>query len=199
MTKQFDWPAIRAGYERGMSPTEIAKTIPESPSRQAIEKRAKREGWEVAKLPDQAPGTELTGKDATKAVVLQKIRSGVPLGVAAKAAGIHDNTLRNWRNDDVAFGEAVQAARAAFIARKIEQVDEAGERDWKAAAYVLERSPETRDQYGHKQDSGGVTVVLNINRKEGITIEGHRVSESLASPDVHEREYADTSEQIAEA
>lgn len=172
--RQFDWPTIRAAYERGLTPTEIVSTLPDCPSRQAVEKRAKKEGWQVAKLPNQAPDTQLTGKDATRAVVLQKVRSGVPLGIAARAAGIHPNTLKNWRDDDVEFGEAVQAARAAFLARKIQQIDEAGERDWKAASYLVERASETRDEYSQSKSDGGLTIVLQIDRSQeprGVTLE----------------------------
>lgn len=194
--RQFDWPAIRAAAERGLTPTEIANTLPDSPSRQAIEKRMKREGWEVATLPNQAPDTQLTGTDATRAVVLQKVRSGVPLGIAARAAGIHPNTLKNWRDDDVTFGEAVQAARAAFLARKIAQVDEAGERDWKAASYLIERAPETRDEFGATKSDNSLTIVLQIDRSEGITIDGSAITDESARTDDDAREPAEDRKQL---
>ncbi len=170
----FDWPLIRAGYERGLTPNELADTIPNSPTRQAIAKRAAKEGWQVARLPDNTPATVLEGDAATKAVILQNVRNGVGLGIAAQAAGVHENTLYNWRQSDVAFGEAILAARAAFIQTNIKRVNDAGERDWKAASYLLERSPETKDQFSQKSEGGGTTIVLKIDRTEGVTIDGKR-------------------------
>ena len=175
MSRQFDWPTIRNSYERGVSPCEISKTLTESPSRQAIEKRAKKEGWQVAVvLPEQ----EKAVSDSTRAIVVQKVRNGVPFTQAAREAGITERTLYNWRHDGSGFAEILEAARAAFLSKQIERIDEAGTRDWKAAAYLLERAPETRSEFGQKQDSGGLTIVLNIDRSErdGITIEHDSVS-----------------------
>lgn len=168
MRNEFDWPAIRAGYERGISPVELARSIPESPSRQAIEKRAKKEGWEVAQRADESlPATE-------RDIVLQYIRNGATNKLAAAAAGISGSTLTRWLQDDE-FSALVQAARAAHLTKHIGNIDSAGERDWKASAYILERATETKDQFSQHKDSGGLTIVLNIDRRteeeRGITIE----------------------------
>ena len=169
MKRTFDWHAIRAAYERGVGPTEIASSLPESPSRQAIEKRAIKEGWEVARLPD-SPGKSLSDP---KAIVLSKIRTGSPKKLAALAAGISESTLYDWLKSDPSFRSLCEASRAAYLCTNIERIDSAADRDWRAAAYSLERAPETRDQYGQKQESGGLQIVLQIDRREGITIDGH--------------------------
>lgn len=171
MKPTYDWPTIRNSYERGISPSEIARTVPESPSRQAIEKRAIKEGWQVAVVQSQ-PDQPVS--DTTRGVIVQKVRSGVPFTQAAREAGITERTLYNWRHDGSGFAEILEAARAAFLSKQIERIDDAGTRDWKAAAYLLERAPETRSEFGQKQDSGGLTIVLNINRAEepeGLTLE----------------------------
>lgn len=168
MPRQFDWPTIRSSYERGVSPTEIAQTLPDCPSRQAIEKRAKKEGWAVAKLPETH---DLTTNEGQKAVILSKVRSGAPLGLAARAAGITDRTLRNWRADDSAFAEMLEASRAAFLTTNIERIHEAGERDWKAAAYLVERASETRETFSQSKTDGGLQIVLQIVREERPAIE----------------------------
>lgn len=164
--QQFDWPAIRGLYERGVGATEIARQLPNCPSRQGIEKRAVKEGWEVAQLPDQPPNTVLTGKDATKAVILAQVRKTVPLYLAAQAAGISDDTLRRWRNDDASFAAAIAAARAAGLAECVSRIHEAGERDWKANEAILKKAPETKSEYGDAGEKGGITIVLNIDRSE---------------------------------
>ena len=156
----FDWPTIKAAVERGLTPTEIAKTLPNTPTRQAIEKKAKANGWVVARLPEQAVTTEVTPRD----IVLMHMGQGATYELAAAASGIGESTLRLWRTQDPVFDAACKARRAAWLTSKVKQIDDAP--DWKAAAYLLERSPETKEQFGQKQDSGGVQIILNITRDD---------------------------------
>src|SRR5688572_2921407 len=161
----FDWPALRAGYERGITPTELARTMPNAPSRQAIEKHAKREGWQVARLPESDKNLPVSARD----IVLNAIGCGAKLELAAAAAGISDRTLYQWRRDDPVFEAACVAKKAAWLVSKIKRIDDAD--DWKAAAYLIERDPLTKEQYSPKQEgSGGVTVVLKVDRTEGVTV-----------------------------
>jgi hypothetical protein len=155
----FDWPSVKAAVERGLTPTEIAKTLPNVPTRQAIEKRMKREGW-VAALPKTQDNAPVTSRD----MVLMHMGQGATYEMAAAASGIGESTLRLWRTQDPVFDAACKAKRAAWLTSKVKQIDDAP--DWKAAAYLLERAPETKDQYGQKQDSGGVQIILNITRDE---------------------------------
>jgi hypothetical protein len=158
----FDWLAIRAAFERGMTPVEIAREIPQSPSRQAIEKRSSREGWDVAKLQQRT----VSEPQGDRHIVLSSIRRGANLTLAAAAAGISDRTLRQWREDDETFDTACKAAKAAFIVSREQVITDAGDRgDWKAAAYQLERDPLTKDQYGQKNDPS-VQIILNISRED---------------------------------
>ena len=154
----FDWPAIKAAIERGLTPTEIAKTLPNVPTRQAIEKRIAKEGWAVARLPDEADNTPVSSRD----IVLMRMGQGATYELAAAAAGVSDTTLRAWRNNDPVFDAACKARRAAWLTSKVKQIDDAP--DWKAAAYLLERAPETKDQYGSKQGEGAPLIILNIHR-----------------------------------
>ena len=121
-------------------------------SRQAIQKRAKKEGWEqdgwLAQA-QQTPTAKAVAKPETNsakiiaslgkrtpenaAELCRLIERGVPHTVAAEAVGMHRDTLKAWRNEDAEFDAMVAAARNQSIARKIKRVDEAGERgDWKA-------------------------------------------------------------------
>ncbi len=165
----FDWPAIKAAIERGMTPTEIAKTLPNVPTRQAIEKRIAKEGWAVARLPEAPSNLPVSQRD----IVLTNMRVGATYEQAAAAAGIADNTLRLWRSQDPVFDAACQAQRAAWLVSKVKQINDAP--DWKAAAYLLERSAETKEQFSPKSEgSGGVTVILKVDRTEGVTVDGKR-------------------------
>ena len=166
----YDWPMIRALYEKGVKVAQIPKQVSASPTRQAIAQRAKREGWKVALVSreDLPPAlTQSFGRDTpeTRAQVIDAIRNGVSESVAASLVGVHRNTLGNWKKQDVAFCAAIDSARAAFINRHHANIDKAGERDWRASAYVLERQAETREQFNPANaGSGGISIVLNIVR-----------------------------------
>jgi hypothetical protein len=176
------WNEIRDRFIKGESATAIAKDYPVS--RQAIQKRAKKEGWEKDGWLERAketPTAKAVAKPKTNrekvivslgkrtpenaAEICRLIERGVPHTVAAEAVGMHRDTLRAWRNDDPDIDAMVHAARKRSIARKIERIDEAGERgDWKADAWHLERAPETRAEFGGSKthDVGGITVILNV-------------------------------------
>lgn len=172
----YDWPQIRALYERGVSPVEIARQVPESPSRQAIAKRALREGWTVAQSDTDCIA-------APRDIVVAKIREGATKTMAAAAAGISRDTLHAWLHDPT-FSARVESAKAAFLTEHIGNIHEAGKRDWKASAYLLERAPETRDQFSQKQDAGGITIVLALDRTKGVLLEhdSPAISGELAIP-----------------
>ena len=193
------WNEIRDRFIKGESATAIARDYPVS--RQAIQKRAKKEGWEqdgwLAQA-QQTPTAKAVAKPETNsakiiaslgkrtpenaAELCRLIERGVPHTVAAEAVGMHRDTLKTWRDEDPEVDAMVLAARNRSIARKIERVDEAGERgDWKADSWFLERAPETRAEFGGSKTQGfdGVTVILNVadpNLPEMPVIEATPVS-----------------------
>lgn len=176
------WNEIKNRYCKGESANAIAKDYPVS--RQAIQKRAKKEGWssdgwlEAAKRTPTAKAVEKPetrresiiaklGKRTpeTAAELCRLIERGVPHTVAAEAVGMHRDTLRAWRDDDPEFDGLIAAARMRAVSRKIERIDEAGQRgDWKADSWFLERAPETRGEFGGGAAGGitGINVILNI-------------------------------------
>jgi hypothetical protein len=68
------------------------------------------------------------------------VRQGMTYALAAAYAGIHYDTLNEWRRSKAEFSEALTRAEAegalANLAR-VEQAAEAG--DWRASAWLLER------------------------------------------------------------
>lgn len=167
MKRQFDWPAIDAMLDGGRTAYEIAKQ-PGAPTRQAIAKHIKKrkldnqnKGQEVAKrLPIQL------GKNTpeTKQIILDKIATGAPHTLAAQAAGICPKTIQNWCKKDSDFAAAVDTARAWHLARMAGYISEAAPRDWKAAAWILERARETREEFGKQDAPPPVTVNIGIVR-----------------------------------
>jgi len=82
----------------------------------------------------------------------QALAAGATLADAAKAAGVTQRTVRNWRNDEVAFADAVDDTRSLMLAetagllaattttaaRRLEEIIDTGEeRHQLAAARVV--------------------------------------------------------------
>ena len=140
MRKQFDWPAIFTLLDGGRTVREVAK-LPDTPTRQAISKALKKrdesgnqtKGQEVAeRLPTQL------GRNTpeTKQIILDKIATGAPYELAARAAGVSDRTVRHWRANDADFAAAVETARAWHLAQMAGHISDAAPRDWKAASLI---------------------------------------------------------------
>ena len=86
--------------------------------------------------------------------VTKAIADGVPQRTAAALAGVSESTLQNWLKAGrerttvafVQFLERVKKARAEAVAVAIANINRASRRDWRAAAWWLERMHP--DQYG---------------------------------------------------
>ena len=64
---------------------------------------------------------------------------GCSLEQAAQAEGIAPDTLRRWLRRYPAFAAEVDQARAQCVVKLLRHVNRAAEKDWKAAAWFLER------------------------------------------------------------
>src|SRR5215211_5579749 len=92
--------------------------------------------------------------DEVEERILKAIRIGNHITVAAQYAGIHPATFYRWMNGDPdasdkrnlryrRFRERVAQARAEAEVRHVSLIAKAGERQWRVAAFLLERgSPE---------------------------------------------------------
>jgi transposase len=85
--------------------------------------------------------------DATKAAqIVATVSKGNFLSTAANLAGVHVRTVRNWidrgekagRGPLAAFATDVAQAQATFITESLQEID-AGQKDWRALAWILER------------------------------------------------------------
>ena len=161
---RFDWELIRDIYEHGSPSTMIAK-LPAMPTRQAIEARAKREGWRhpvEARWPTPALGKKTS---QTIECILSMLRRGTPITACAMRVGVTRDTLYKWMRADNSFYTAVRAAQGEMLDRQAENITTAGRRDWKASAWILERHPETRSEMGQHQQQPQVNITLNIDRQ----------------------------------
>ena len=90
--------------------------------------------------------------------------------LAARAVGIHHDTLKRWRESDPDFAAQLEAANAEFCLGHVEAISKAGRRgDWKASDRLLQTNPLTKEAYGQAGSGGGqgLTVNLRFNLERG--------------------------------
>jgi transposase len=184
---QVDWAEIEQRIQAGESFNAVSKDY--DISRQAIQKRCNREGWisdkpltvaikrqqrelQVATMqPDATTGSVATAQPTStqlaagdkRAGVIELLKDGVPKKHAAHVVGVHEATLHRWIADDAAFASEVRAAESAAVALRVRRIGKAGEKDWRADSWYLERTQ--RAEFGSdSQRGGGVAVQINIER-----------------------------------
>jgi hypothetical protein len=103
----------------------------------------------------------------TTRVLLEAIRNGLNQRFAAKLAGVHPDTLRDWRDNDPLFARELEAARAQFVQKHVGNIDKHSKRNWMASAWLLERTeardfgpPSTQLSIVQNVDSGPTNVVV---------------------------------------
>lgn len=169
--KNYDWPRIKIMYEMGQTAYQIGKG-PDMPSKQGIQDRANREEWvkpERGSLPIVAAALQVNSSKLTDEVlstVLGLIAEGATIELACTAAGIAPTTWHDWQRQDPTLKDAVIRCRAGKVINWTSAIDKATEKDWKAASWLLQNSPDTRDQFGAKGGDNKLEVVININRDE---------------------------------
>ena len=89
-------------------------------------------------------------------LVLTYVEQGFRISRAVEMAGICRNTWDNWSKSGD-YDERIACARSKFIQKNINIIDEAAKKDWRAAAWRLEK--ETPEDYG-KQSLGYVKAQI---------------------------------------
>ena len=171
MTSDIDWNKCRKLYERGLSPSKLAKRFPEV-SRQAIDQMAQRHDWikpeqSIVAYDLQFPGLIDSVKytDARAKLILDALRNGASKLVASGLAKISHQTIANWMEKDTAFAAAVIQAQAQHVNDMKGHIVAAAPDDWKAADRLLQTHELTRAEHGNAgQGQSQVNVVININR-----------------------------------
>ena len=193
----INWTEIEARVRSGESLNAMAKDY--NISRQAITKRAKKEGWlasnKKVRLAKKVVATVTKEKVATDKVALQPfgnyvqkhqkdkpetidsilglLRSGNPRKIAVQASGISMDRFMRWMKEDHSFADNIRKAESMAVADRMQNIAAAGKRgDWKADTWVLERTH--REIFGEKESkNNSLAVQININRdtdKESINI-----------------------------
>lgn len=184
MTQKYDWGAIRDRYESGETSGAISKSLGEYPTRQGIEKRAKREGWlkisksakeAVRNLPSiqnptfpRAPSEELGKYTVENAqIILSAFECAVSPKIAAGLVGLTQGQLKKWMDRDHQFAMEIRSRAAQIAAEQVKGIWDSD--DWRALKWLLERTPFSREEYGPQQSKNeGPQVILNIHRDEVV-------------------------------
>ena len=204
-----NWAAIEACVRAGEAMGSVARRM--GVSRQAISKRAKKEGWSPTMDADVIAATDTvrclarpaTGADrrlategrrspATMQRVMDMLATGASVAMAAGRIGLSPDALRDWFRADAEFQRAAEAAGAAFGAGLVERIADAGRRgDWRADAHLLDRHPATRDEFGPRpaqsaEGSGPIFIQINAPGFTGgayrEALTGRMVVEGTAGP-----------------
>ena len=166
--KDIDWADIHLRFINGETIYAIAKSLKGQISKQAIMYRQQKEGWVKAdrveqEFPVKVGNEVLDLKDERKALIVQALSEGKTLKVASAKGGISDDTLKRWRDADAEFESIVVRARALQLGCHEDTLSKASERgDWKAAAYILERDPITKEHYHQRDQQVGTAIQINV-------------------------------------
>ena len=183
-----DWDEIKQRVLAGEGYTSVAKDY--EVSRQAIQKRCNKEEWiankpramavkrELFKRNQKAqpiataqpvavavaqPSQAVLVRDDKQATVIALLKDGVPKTHAAAVAGVSEATQHRWVNDDESFRSEVRAAESAAVALRVQRIGKAGEKDWRADSWYLERTQKAT--FGSDAGKGGgLAVQINIMR-----------------------------------
>lgn len=144
---------VRSRYEAGENPSAISRSLGGKPTRQGIYARIRKEGWEQGNELETPPAkivdtywNEL--EDNQKAVIEAFSKGARTIELAAERAGVSESTIYRWKKDD-RFKRICRSARLAWRDKLVGRIDEAGEREWKANAWLLEKA--FSEEFGQKQ------------------------------------------------
>lgn len=104
--------------------------------------------------------------------ICDAIRDGLTYQAAAEVSGIAVSTLNEWLKDErprfIQFSEAVRRANAEAKKELLRRIREASRKDWRAAAWILERrfSDEYMPRSQTDVTSGGEKIIVRITDAE---------------------------------
>lgn len=127
--------------------------------------------------------------EATHKEIVTYVTAGAPLPLAADAAGLSWDTVKEWLKPEKAkrepyksFVEAVNRAKAVWACAAVMRITKAGKRgNWAADLAMLERrEPEhfrpAPQQLEHSGKKGGAPIPVELSSKESLAQKLERLS-----------------------
>lgn len=100
-------------------------------------------------------------------LLLLAIAKGLPLKAACKLAGLGFTTFNDWREEDSFFAQKIEFVEAQAIERNLALIQRAALKDWKAAAWLLERRHP--DMFARPEVQLGQHVSVQVPSNEVIS------------------------------
>ena len=72
-------------------------------------------------------------------IITEALADGLTQKEASMLAGIDEDTLCNWKRNNSDFSDKIALSAIEYKRRLMNSIREAGRRDWKASAWLLER------------------------------------------------------------
>lgn len=72
-------------------------------------------------------------------IITEALADGLTQKEASMLAGIDEDTLCNWKRNNSDFSDKVAKSTIEYKQRLMNTIRKAGEKDWKACAWLLER------------------------------------------------------------
>ncbi|MCQ4161510.1 hypothetical protein NON00_16445 [Roseomonas sp. GC11] len=200
--RKIDRAAAEAAFRAGASLGAIARA--QGVTRQAVAGLVRELGWtrdpEAQRLAETETGKRLlspqtpadrrlaaTGKRSF--LSMQKIVATIAAGgtrtMAAAAAGISGELLRQWLIEDPGFLREVEAAEAQKGLRRVARLEAAGARgDTGADRFLLTTDPSSRTEWGQAQTgqggtAGGITIQLVLPGEAAALLDATRTKPTI--------------------
>lgn len=75
---------------------------------------------------------------ARRDLIIDAVRCGMTYRLAAAKAGVHQDTITDWKEKHSDFSERLLIAEADAAQEALEKIGKAANDDWRAAAWILE-------------------------------------------------------------
>lgn len=166
---KFDWFAIRAMFEAGDSLGSISRHEG-MPSKQAISVKARAEKWtrladrKATPVNSSIASSEFMpfdGLNDRQRLIVHEIANGATQRLAGQMYGVHETTLSDWKRQFPVFANAILAAKAAKVRRRLSKIDEST--DWRAAGWLMERDPDSREEFSPPNAGRGFMTGTTFN------------------------------------
>lgn len=109
--------------------------------------------------------------------IVERVRSGSSLELAASQEGVSESTLHRWKRESETFSHAIWTAIEERTAERVKRIDDAGRipEQWRANAWLLEREQPKRY---------GLRVRVYVAEELNDFLEG---LEASLPPDIYEQ------------